>query len=346
MLAEIGVRALAWSTEAGRREAWYGLDRQPVLPSGAEAALVHLIRPSRNEQRIYELLPGLDVRFQGHVVRTDDRGHRVGARVDTTSGEPASGDAEPVRIVGIGDSVMFGWGVAEPDCFLRQLEGLLRQQHPEVAWQAINTGVPGYNTVMEVATLREALPALAPRLVVLDVVGNDLDLPNFIAHDSDHLDPTTSYVLELVVSVVRGFETQPFRPLQLAPKRAEGLFVGDPASVPARYRDMVGEPAFRRAVAELASLARTHRFELLATSHLWLSDWARKALDDVGIAHVEVGPAVARYQETNGIADYRGGMTTRPDDPHPGAVVHRLHAEAIRDALARSGALARLLGPR
>ncbi len=341
-LAEVGVRLLAWSTEGRRREAWYGLTRSPTLPPGADASLVHLIRPSRDERRIYELVPGLDVRFQDHVVRTDAHGHRVAA-----AAPDAPADAGAVaRVVGIGDSVMFGWGVAEPDCFLRRLEGLLRAERPDVAWQVVNTGVPGYNTVMEVATLRAALPGLSPQLVVLDIVGNDLDLPNFIAHDTDYFDPTTSYLAELVVPVARGFETQPFRPLRLAPKRAEGLFVGDPARVPPRYRDMVGEPAFRRAVQELAELSRVHRFEVLATSHLWLSDWARTALRDAGIAYVEVGPAVARYQEENGIADYRGGMTTRPDDPHPGAVVHRLHAEAIHAALRRSGALARIAAPR
>lgn len=337
--AEVVVRIVAWAGEARRREAWYTLAEAPRLAAGREAQLMHLIRPSRDDRRVYELIPGLDVRFVGQRVCTDGNGCRVPS-------EPLPAVAAPrrtVRIVGLGDSVMFGWGVRAEDSFLRVLQQALQQRHPDVDWQVRNTAVPGYNTVMEVATLRGTALAPPPQLVVVDLVDNDLDLPNFIAHETDYTTLSTSFLLEWVESVRRGFDTQAFRPFALAPKRGEGLFVGDPERVPARYRDLVGPGPFARALAELAALGREHGFAVVATSHLFFADEHRRALQQAGLRGVETGPAVQRHQAAHGIADYRGALTVRPDDPHPNEVVHRLQAEAILAELTTSGVLAQLV---
>ncbi len=330
LLAEVAARVLAW----------LALAEQPRVPPGQQAALAQLIRPVRSDRRVYELIPGLDVRFQGHQVVTDADGWRIGG---AGAAAPATGSGKPiVRIVGLGDSVMFGWGVAEADGFLRQLETLLRERHPEVDWRATNTAVPGYNTVMEVATLQAKALTPPPQLVLIDLVDNDLDLPNFIAHEADYWTLSTSFLVEWIESVRRGFDTQAFRPFELAPRRGEGLYLGDPERVPARYRELVGERAFAAALAELAGLAREHRFEVLATSHLGFSDVARAALQAAGLRSVETLPDVQRYQQQHGIASYRGALTVSADDPHPNAVVHHLQAEAILRELAASGVLARL----
>ena len=54
---------------------------------------------------------------------------------------------------------------------------LLNAAYPQKTWEIINTGVPGYNTVMEVATMRAKGLALEPDIVILNVVTNDLNLP-------------------------------------------------------------------------------------------------------------------------------------------------------------------------
>src|SRR5205085_10505957 len=88
--------------------------------------------------------------------------------------------ANTFRIVGIGDSYMFGQGVSDEESYLSLLQSSLRASRPGREWQALNLAVPGYNTVMEVATLRTVGLSFQPDVVVLEVVGNDLDLPNFI----------------------------------------------------------------------------------------------------------------------------------------------------------------------
>jgi hypothetical protein len=338
LLVEATVRLLTWAGEARRRAAWQELAAMPPLPPGEEARLANLIRPCRNPRRVYELIPGLDVRFMGQTVRTDAAGCR-GPRSDVVP--------DGVQIVGLGDSVMFGWGVAEEDCFLRRLESLLRERHAQVRWQAVNTAVPGYNTVMEVETLKDVGLARRPALVILDLVGNDMDLPNFIEHRNDYLGLSTSFLLEWVASVFRGRDTQAFRPLALAPKRDAGHYLGDPERVPPQYRDMVGPLPFRRALEELRELARRHSFALLVTSHLHFDPSVRELLAELGLAAAETGDAVERYRREHGIATYQGSvLTVSADDPHPSPIVHRLQAEAIYDRLAATGLLEQLLQPR
>jgi len=73
------------------------------------------------------------------------------------------------RVLCLGDSVAEGRGVADPDTFPRQLEGLLG---PGAA--VFNGGVPGYGTVQELALAPELIAELRPQVVVLTWLPNDV----------------------------------------------------------------------------------------------------------------------------------------------------------------------------
>ena len=72
------------------------------------------------------------------VVSNEQGLRRVGA---------VSADKGPreTRILFIGDSVTFGWGVAHGDTFVHLTEQALRSRHPQVDSVCINAGVPGYS---------------------------------------------------------------------------------------------------------------------------------------------------------------------------------------------------------
>jgi len=103
-------------------------------------------------------------------------------RVDTNSlgyrGPEVSAGKSPgtFRILGLGDSVMWGLGVQERDTTLRVLEQELQTRYGEskgVRFEAVNTAVYGYSNYQELVTLeRQGLP-LCPDLVVLGFVFND-----------------------------------------------------------------------------------------------------------------------------------------------------------------------------
>lgn len=77
------------------------------------------------------------------------------------------------RILVLGDSVTFGWGVREEDTYSSQLAGLLAALRPGQRFEVINAGVSGYGTWQEALWLRQAIDELAPDLVVVQVHVND-----------------------------------------------------------------------------------------------------------------------------------------------------------------------------
>jgi hypothetical protein len=78
------------------------------------------------------------------------------------------------RILVLGDSVVWCWGVEHPDCFTERLEAAL----PDT--DVINAGVPGYSTAQEMLFYEHEGRSYHPDLVLLVVVPNDF---------TDNLDP-------------------------------------------------------------------------------------------------------------------------------------------------------------
>jgi len=237
--------------------------------------------------------------------------------------------------VGIGDSVMFGWGVSESDSFPRQLERMLREGDPPIQAEVINLAVPGYNTAMEVALLERVGLGYRPDIVLLQFYENDLELPNFISErPPNFLDPTRSFLFEyLLAAWVSG--TDPLaatpgiarisRALRVASKR-------NPNRVPARYRYMVGLEGHRRAMSELARLREAHGFEVLVTSHRRVPRFLADTCDELHFSLLATEPLVSRYMAEHRIDAYLGSeLTVGGDDPHPSALQNSLIAAAISE---------------
>jgi len=78
------------------------------------------------------------------------------------------------RILVLGDSVAFGWGVSQGETFSDRMEPLLQQQ-TGTRWQVINAGVNGYNSEQEAAYLRIEGIRYSPDFILLIYVSNDVD---------------------------------------------------------------------------------------------------------------------------------------------------------------------------
>jgi hypothetical protein len=80
------------------------------------------------------------------------------------------------RILGLGDSYLFGQGVRFNDVCLTRLQGLLQSASPEgVSVEAINTGMSAFNTENERGLLAVRGAAYAPDLVIVHFVLNDIE---------------------------------------------------------------------------------------------------------------------------------------------------------------------------
>jgi hypothetical protein len=333
---EAGLRARAHlAAPAG-----LGTARPDPVPPGGRARLGHVVRLSPNPRIVYELVPGLDVVFLGVPLRTNADGWR-GPAVAPERTRPA------VRVVGLGDSVMFGWGVAEEDAFLFRLGADLEASHPAVAWEVVNTAVPGYNTVMEVETLEAKGLRFDPDVVVLNFVGNDLGLPNFVEERPDVLSLRRSFLLDFARARAGG---TPEARRRLVGVPAEARRFGGEADldrVPDRYRALVGPRAWRGAMDRLGALASARGFEVVVLGHPEVFDFVRDAAGELGFSLVETGGAVRAWARERGLHDIQSPpLTLTGADPHPSALGHALVAEALAGHFRSSGLADRLAARR
>ena len=83
------------------------------------------------------------------------RGEGPGPRTDST-----------FRILTLGDSQTFGFGVLDDQTYSVHLERILGTRFPSLDVEVVNAGVPGYGTVDEVIWLRERAHEVDPDLIV------------------------------------------------------------------------------------------------------------------------------------------------------------------------------------
>ncbi len=131
--------------------------------------------PTREPQIVYRVDP--EVRY---VLSPNQKGWVDDGFVTTNSRGFRGGEVEipkppgRLRIVALGDSVAFGWGVNDADTFCQQLARQFLARRPDLDVDVVNLAVPGYATRQEVALLERNLAALQPDVVLLGFYENDL----------------------------------------------------------------------------------------------------------------------------------------------------------------------------
>ncbi|MBI5815806.1 MAG: SGNH/GDSL hydrolase family protein [Nitrospinae bacterium] len=153
---------------------------------GHNYSLMEMLLPTGDFDLPYLLKPGLDGFFYGKHVRTNSYGFRG---PDIAPQKPAN----TLRIVGLGDSVLFGWGIDYEQTTLARLAELL-QSKVNKQTQVINTAVPGYNTAVEAAVYEKAARGFSPDIVVLLFVENDFYYPHIMAEPATFFRLDKSYM--------------------------------------------------------------------------------------------------------------------------------------------------------
>ncbi len=343
LLLELSLRAAAVIESRWQSRAFATLESESPPRPGERVELARLLRASDNPRLLYELRPGLSVVHKGQPVHTDARGFRV-------SGAPVPRTADPIRILGLGDSVMFGWGVADSEVFLVRLAHHLSRRFPGSTWQAINTGVPGYNTTMEVETLLAKGLRPPPDLVILAWVSNDLDLPNFLRPSPPALALDRSFAHEWARLRMAGLSTDPFEDpiVRLRRKRdadEESAYV---SSLSPAHRALVGLDALDRAAARLAEAASSHDFEVVVVSARGRPPRVvRERFAKLGFILVTTTAARRRWLREGGFdRATHSTLVLSTTDPHPSPLGHELLATALTEHFVESGLARRLLARR
>ena len=334
---------------------------------GGELSLVHFVRPSADTDRVYEMIPGAHGTFAGAPLRINPTGFR-------DADHPVEKPPGTRRVAVLGDSVAFGWGVPAEQRFSDVLAHLLNTDDAPTtptttdtddtattggthataasaaAWQVLNFAVPGYNSTMELATLRAVVMAHAPDVVVVSVIANDDELPNFVRLEPEVWSLRRSFIAEAVRDRMVG------RPIGDTARLAAGGVVEAggaghgrhvrgfrPELVPPEYRHLMGMDNARAALAGIARTCREAGIPVVAlffSPHLGGDDDAAPPRDlvpwiaaarDAGMTLCDPSPALRRYLRQHGLTT--NALRSTPDDMHPNARAHAIIARTLRETL-------------
>ncbi len=125
-----------------------------------------------NDADMFEALPGEARRYRnrpGAAVLVGDVEYRHDALGLRVTGETSPPEDDRPRVLFVGDSTTYGWGVAADDALPRRVARTLGERIV-----ALNAGTSGYTTGQELAAYRALAPELRPDLVVLVVYPNDV----------------------------------------------------------------------------------------------------------------------------------------------------------------------------
>ena len=126
--------------------------------------------------RGWEMVPGEDHYTYHHPVAINS----LGLRGDEVP--PRDPDAPELRVFALGDSLIYGQGVADDQTLPFHLEAALAEADTQGrAWRVVNGGHRAYDTAQELALLEDLGPAVDPDVVVLFWYWNDLKERNMEA---------------------------------------------------------------------------------------------------------------------------------------------------------------------
>lgn len=293
-------------------------------------------RPFDLDGRLYQHKPNLDLDLGSFRLRTNSLGCR---------GPEVARDKPPgtFRVLLLGDSVAFGWGVDDEVTFARRLEAEWNAGSPARRLEVINTGHPMYDTNQEEATLRELGLALQPDLVVLVYVVNDIEPTRDVVEATlTGKDPHPEEAVVIPGDVWTRSEAL-LKPVLPATARLLGLRSDLQARVQqllpagAQYRPEAfhkgprGWPRSQQALLRIRDLCTAAKVPLILFDHtLPRIEPLRGFCGQHGIAYEELWFSPE---------DHALGIVNSPLDTHANARGHGLLLERLRAALHRRGLL-------
>lgn len=299
----------------------YYRPEEPREHDGWES-LLH--RPSSVPGLTYELAPNRRRNTHGAPVRTN----RFGMR-DT---EPRAAAGAPLhRLVAIGDSVTFGFGVRGEDTYPNVLERLLDETAGDESFDVLNLGVAGYSTRDEAQVFEHKVLRWNPELVVVGYVLNDPEIDP-IQPLHRHFEAPAWWqrfeLCRLVASLEHSLEVQWL---------GEGDYIRYLHASARKWRSVV------EGFEKIGALGRARKIPVLLLIFPWTNGpWADYPYGDL---HRQV--AAAAKANRIEVLDLLGAYSELPPerlmveagDAHPSKLGHEIAARAIREWMSRRGLL-------
>ncbi len=232
------------------------------------------------------------------------------------------------RVLVLGDSFVFGEGVAFEDTVTAQLERLLNARASET-FEVINAATAAWDTNCEVNYLEWHGVVFEPDIIMIGYVLNDsgydvgLDLWNDVTSTYENRELRESYLISYLYGVI-------------AKRTVTRRFVAEMAASAREHRDEweLSFAALSRGQEIAASIGARYIVFIYPFMYELSDDHPFKQLHGM----------VADYCRTHGIEvidllpDYMGlkdtALWVHPSDPHPNAAAHRVAAGVLADYLA------------
>ena len=278
--------------------------------------------PGRRPLTSFYMKPGADVEFLGARFEINANGYRTPVR-------PTTKPADTYRIAVVGDSVAFGWGIPEPDCFPRLLETLLNaRERPfgRAKVEVLNFSGPGrglgdYYIVLEDEALR-----YDPDLVLVPFIFNDVPLE---AVDTGKEPPplprtppqwlASSYAVRFAYDVLNRFGGA-------APKSEYWIGI---RSTPEALK--LSCYAFAEMQKKIAARPEPPRFVIFDT----VGERPDEPIPEIAACTERLG--IPRIECFLPVADWDEWCIEPPVHTHPSVRAHRVYAETILAWLEKAG---------
>ncbi|MFC1769883.1 SGNH/GDSL hydrolase family protein [Nitrospirota bacterium] len=306
-------------------------ENEDIKPKGSAVTLGHLVSVVDNNRMIYENKKNIYYYYIGAQVTTNSEGFR-------DKNYSIKKTADTIRILGIGDSVMFGQAVGDGKEYMTLLENKLNKKYPDKNWEVINTAVVGYNMVMELETLKLKGLKYKPDIVIVGFVSNDLVLPSLISSKENYLDLGRSFALDFIKERMGRLDRQTIA-LRYPPQ--------NPEMVLPEYRVHLGWDAFYSSMDELKALSMEHGFKVFGMffthEHGIVSQKAMEEFIKYGFGVVNMAPSLQAYLQKNNFESFeKSPLIATPTDFHPSFFSHNLGAETILKKLEDNGLIQKL----
>ncbi len=290
----------------------YGVSHFVNMRDYSDLLVTH--RP--DSKRLFAHRPDVDLDLHGWSVRTNRDGLRGPDRMQP---RPAT----IRRILFVGDSVTFGWGVDEEETFVALIEEALG-----VPWQTVNAGHLFHDTTQELGVLEETGMGYEPELVLLVFVPNDAVPTSRVFQPLESGSGPPKPAGGVGAWLAHNHALLQFLRLggRSGPATGGGAAASAPDVVPFAQWPPLLQQGWRQSEAGIRamrdlSLGRGAAFAVLDTSRL---DTLAAFCADEGIPYASIafsGEEIA------------SGVRNSPADPHANANGHRLYAARILEAL-------------
>jgi GDSL-like lipase/acylhydrolase family protein len=288
--------------------------RRPPIPIPEDSWHRLLHRPSSVPGLAYELIPNREQFSRGALIRTNSFGMR--------DDEPRPGTDETLhRIVVLGDSYTFGFGVPGEATYSNVLERLLNEKSKAKQFEVLNFGVGGYSTHDEALVLEYKGMRWNPEMVILGYVLNDPEI--------DPIQPLQQYyqkiswwqysnVLRLVARVKNYLDV---------------MELGDGDYIKYLHADRRKWRSVLQGFDKIASLARERKIPVLVLIFpLMRTPWAEypyrnlhqqvaNAAKGKGLYVIDLYAPFLRYTPEE--------LRVSLEDEHPSSLAHQLTADAV-----------------